>query len=198
MLYFAVFFLGMSVIYAALFAIPAAKDSLALDPARFFSGEFWRLFTYQFVHNTTGHLFENIIAFLLSIIIALELKTVFSQYYSTYFIAGIFAILPLWIISPFFALGASTAIYGGFGFLCRCAGRFDIKPYMVIGAIAGVTLLTAAVSYSLCDTCSTGSVSVQLMSHLAGLFFGYYFYLLLIRIYEYRERKKTLCLRALG
>jgi len=169
-----------------------------LDPSKFFSGEFWRLFTYQFVHNSPSHLVENIAALLLSVILAIELKAFFSDYSVTYFSAGILAILPIWLISPFLALGASTAIYGSFGMLSRSAKRFNINPYLLLAVLTLLTAASSTYTYYARGDIPFRITLQQLVSHLAGLFFGYYFGLLVMTFRERYAAKRLRCLRSLA
>ena len=194
---FAIFFVSLLAVYSVVFIIPSATEALMLEPAKLFSGEFWRLFTYQFVHNGLSHLAENIIALLLSVIIALELRAVFSDYSATYFSAGIFAILPVWLLSPFLALGASSAIYGSFGFLIRAAKRFDIKPYLLLAGVIVLTFASAIHTYLASEEPNLLISAQQFASHLAGLFFGYYFCLLTVKIREKNLTKRMSCLRSM-
>ena len=61
---FAIFFVSLLAVYSVVLIIPSATEALMLEPAKLFSGEFWRLFTYQFVHNGLSHLAENMIVHL--------------------------------------------------------------------------------------------------------------------------------------
>jgi rhomboid protease GluP len=192
---FATFFVSLIAIYIILFVMPKAAEALMLDPAKLFSGEFWRLFTYQFVHNTLPHLIENITALFLSVMIAVELKTDFSGYSLTYFSSGILAILPIWLLFPFLALGASTAVYGSFGFLIRAAKRFNINPYVLLAAVSGLTLISTVYNHYSSQGASLIITIQQFAAHLSGLFFGYYFCLLLIRMNQ--KSKKLACLRSM-
>jgi rhomboid protease GluP len=194
---FAIFFSVLLATYSVLFVVPQAVDLLLLDPAEFFSGEFWRLFTYQFVHNSLGHLVENMIALLLSILLALELKSILSEYSVTYFAAGALAILPVWFFYPFIALGASTAIYGVFGFLSREATRFRMRPYSLLLVVAVISLFSAGYTY-LSSGASLDNMAKQLTAHLAGLFFGYYFSLLVVKVRERYAARRYACLRSIS
>ncbi|MFH1668460.1 MAG: rhomboid family intramembrane serine protease [Candidatus Woesearchaeota archaeon] len=195
---FGLLFLALSVVYVVLFIMPGVTDLLLLDPDLFLSGEFWRIFTYPLVHQNLAHLSENIIALFLSILLAIELKSSLAVYSSTYVAAGIFAILPLWILSPFLALGASAAIYGSFGFLSRSASRFDIKPYALLSGIAGFTVVSAVYSHYSGGSIALLSIVQQLMAHLAGLMFGYYFCILATRAVDKYFARRITCLRSMN
>ena len=172
-------------------------ETLMLDPAKFFSGEVWRIFTYQFVHYNYGHLLENLVALLMSVLLAIELQSNFRIYSATYIFSGVLAILPMWIISPFMALGSSTAIYGSFGFLSRASAKFKIKPYVLMMT---VTLLTAgsAAYAAYAGHAGKAALAQQFFAHISGLLFGYYFCLLAFAVRERCAARKMTCLRALS
>jgi membrane associated rhomboid family serine protease len=191
------FFIVLSLIYLALFAIPAAKELLALDPARFFSGEVWRLLTYQFIHNSASHLLENTAALLLSVLLAFELGSRFTDYTATYLSSGVLAILPLWLVSPFMALGASTAVYGSFGFLSRASAKFKIRPYFLLAIVTLLTAANAAYMHYAAGQASK-AIAQQFLAHISGLLFGYYFCILVARLRERYSARRMTCLRTLS
>jgi rhomboid protease GluP len=192
---FAIFFLAVFAIYTILLAIPSATEALLLDRTSLFSGEFWRLFTYQFVHDSMSHLAGNIVALLLSVVLAIEVKAIFNEYSATYFSSGVLAILPLWLFLPFTALGASTAIYGSFGFLSRSASRFRIKPYVLLILVTALATASAVYSYYSYPS-SLAMVLKQLAAHLSGLYFGYLFSMLVIRLKAAYPSRRWRCLRS--
>jgi rhomboid protease GluP len=193
----AAFFMALSSVYIILFTLPSAKDALALDPTRFFSGEEWRILTYQFVHNSLSHLVENTIAFLLSVLLAFELSSSFPTYSTTYLSSGMFAILPLWFVVPFFALGASTAIYGTFGLLCLSVGRFRIRPFFLLAGLTLLTLISAIYSYHASAEADALIFAEQFVAHISGLLFGFFFGVGLIKLGEISDQKRLRCLRSL-
>jgi rhomboid protease GluP len=182
-------------IYILLYLLPAATEALLLSPVTLFSGEIWRILTYQFVHQNLQHLVENLIALLLSALIAIELKAEFSVYSMTYFLTGVLAILPLWFISPFIALGASSAIYGSLGYLSRTAKKFEIRPSLLIGAIILLTLVGTIITYLTTSATDTIGLSQQFFAHISGLLFGYYFCILVVLIKDRYAEKRLSCLQ---
>jgi membrane associated rhomboid family serine protease len=193
----AVFFIALSSVYITLFSMPAAKNALALDPTRFFSGEEWRLLTYQFVHNNLSHLVENTIAFFISILLAFELSSSVTTYSTTYLSSGIFAILPLWFVVPFFALGASTAIYGTFGLLCLSAGRFRISPFFLLAGVILLTLISVIYSYHASAEANAVVFAEQFVAHISGLLFGFFFGVALLKLGDISDQKRMRCLESL-
>ena len=78
-----------------------------------------------------SHLIQNIVTLGLVSFIAIELGTKFKFFSANYLLAGLVAILPLWIISPFVALGASVAIFSSFGYVSPEAKQFRVKAWIV-------------------------------------------------------------------
>ena len=103
------------VIYVILFILPNQVENYALVPEKIQQGEVWRFGTYQFSHINLSHLLTNLMGLLIITAGIIELKTKFSDFSSIYLLAGFLAILPIWFILQFTALGASTAIYAAFG-----------------------------------------------------------------------------------
>jgi membrane associated rhomboid family serine protease len=189
---FGILAFSLILLYIVLYAAKAA-DFLLLDMIKLYSGEVWRLVTYQFVHGSYKHLITNIIALSLSIIIALQLESSFKDYSMTYFISGIVAILPIWFLSPFIAMGASTAIYGSFGYLSRSASKFQMKPYLILVFMTGLTVITTVYSYFTSEI-AMHLLLKQSLSHLAGLFFGYFFYFVIVKFNARNDVRKLSCL----
>ena len=113
------------IIYIGVFLIPNRVDRLSLVPEK--TSEVWRFITYSFVHLNARHLIENIIGLGLIAFIAKELKTMFGDFSSTYLSAGLLSVIPIWIILSFTTLGASNAIFGGFGAIIQEIKKFSIK-----------------------------------------------------------------------
>ena len=195
---FVIFFLVVLLIYSILFVVPSATEALLLDKVSLFSGDFWRFFTYQFVHDSASHFAGNIVALMLSVVLAIELKAIFNEYSLTYFSSGVLAILPFWLFFPFTALGASTAIYGSFGFLSRSASRFRIKPYVLLLLVTGLTLASSAYTYYSTPFSNLLIIVQQSVAHLSGLFFGYFFSLIVSSIKERHPSKRLSCLRSMS
>lgn len=81
---------ALAIVYAGIFLLPNHIEALALIPEKFFSGEIWRLVTFQFTHLSELHLFENIAGVLLVGFLATELKIATSDFSFVYFLSGKF------------------------------------------------------------------------------------------------------------
>ena len=60
-------------ISAIIFIIPNSVQKFAFSGQYLFSGEFWRLVTFNFTHLNFIHLIENIIALIVAALLAYEL-----------------------------------------------------------------------------------------------------------------------------
>jgi len=190
-----IFAIALITVYIAAFFIPNGVEEFALNPEK--SSEFWRFITYPFVHLDIMHLVENIIGLVLITLIAIELKTAFSDFSSAYLSSGFLSILPVWIIMPFIALGASNAIFGGFGMISQETKKYNING-AAVAAIIGVLIFAS----SLASLFSYGIGSEQFnidfkqsLSHLSGLIFGIGFFFLIRKIKPALAKRKRYALR---
>jgi membrane associated rhomboid family serine protease len=147
-------------------------------------GWFWQFFTYMFLHGSPVHLFFNMYALLL-FGRPLEEKWGWKRFLVFYMVTGVGAgvVTFFWNLfkAPFVpTIGASGAIFGvmlAFGlefpdivlllfFIVPLRARYAVFVY---GGIELIMLLTGAVQ------------RVGHFTHLAGLFFGYLYYLIAVR-----------------
>lgn len=164
------FIFGLIGVYALVFLLIPDRLLLALDPTKFFTGEFWRLFTYQFTHLNFRHLIENVASFGLAGFIAFELKTKFKMFSFIHLLTGLLAIIPIWLILRFTALGASSAIYGLFGLLALEAEKFKIKWWYIFAGVIVLMIIQAFMSLG------SEILIEQGLSHFSGLVFGVLLY----------------------
>ena len=129
----------LGIIFIGMFLVPNHVDKFALIPEK--SYEIWRFGTYSFTHLDLMHLIENIGGLVIVIFIALELKMVLGDFYSTYISSGILSVIPFWLIFPFTALGASNAILGGFGGLFGETKNYHINNAFLFIPLSFVVFL---------------------------------------------------------
>ncbi len=172
-----IFAVILLVVYITVFFfVPESTEKLSLNPQK--TDEFWRFGTYQFAHLNFKHLVENLIGFSLLAIIAFELKTFFSEFSSTYLSSGLLSVLPVWLISPFTALGASNAIFGGFGLISQETKKYKINGWLIILLLTGLIFFKPATNFL-----SYGAGSEEFsfafkqgIAHFSGLVFGIGFF----------------------
>ncbi len=193
-----VFTAVLIIIYVGVFFIPNRVDRLSLVPEKV--SEVWRFITYSFTHLNTKHLIENMMGLSLVAFIARELKTVFTDFSSTYLSSGFFSVLPIWLIMGFTALGASNAIFGGFGLITQNVRKFQIKSRYIIILLVVVIFLSSIINYF-----SYGSGSEQFaaaikqsLAHFSGLIFGIGFFFFLGKIKPIVTKRKRHVLRRLS
>ena len=190
-----IFAIILVTIYASVFFIPQRVDKLALIPGK--SMEVWRFVTYSFVHLNLRHLVENIVGLGLIAVIAFELNVAFSDFSSSYMASSLLSVIPIWLILSFTTLGASNAIFGGFGLISQ-----ETRKYKMNGLIIFIVLTALIFAGSISNFFSYGFGSEefafaikQSLSHFSGLIFGIGFFFLLIKIKPMLTKKKRYVLR---
>lgn len=178
----------LAVVYALFFIMPNSIQQFALTPLKVQEGEFWRFLTYPFAHLNMGHLLKNLIGMLIVTGGIIELKTKFSDFSSIYLLAGFLAVLPLWFILQFTALGASVAIYSIFGVIALETKKYEIKEWHVLALIAGIIFIEAFIS-------GASTVFLSSLSHFSGLVFGIFSFMFAKKIHKTLDKKKIQCLR---
>ncbi|MFH1682920.1 MAG: rhomboid family intramembrane serine protease [Candidatus Woesearchaeota archaeon] len=176
-----------------IFLIPGIKDSWTLDKDKFLSGEYWRIVSYPFVHLSWSHLIENMVGLALVGFIAFELKTRSFDYALAYFSTAILAILPLWIIVNFTALGSSAAVYGLFGFISLGIAKFGLKINHLILLV--VVIIFGRSVYSIIYGESISYYLIQSLAHFSGFVFGLAAFFALERVEGQLNKKKQFILR---
>jgi hypothetical protein len=117
-----------------------------------------------------------------------ELKTKFSDFSSIYLLAGFLAVLPLWFILQFTALGASVAIYSVFGLIALESKKYEIKPWHILLLMTGVIFAEPILA-------GTSVAMTSSLSHFSGLLFGVFSFMFAKKAHETLDRKKIQCLR---
>ncbi len=193
-----IFTVILIIIYTSVFLIPNRVEKLALIPEKV--SEIWRFITYSFTHLNARHLIENIIGLSLVAFIARELKTVFSDFSSTYLSSGFLSAIPIWIIMQFTALGASNAIFGGFGLITQDVKKFKIKSWYVIVLLTIIIFLNSFVNYFSYGIGSEqfDAAIKQSLAHFSGLVFGIGFFFFLSKIKPILTKRKRHVLRRLS
>jgi len=178
----------LSAVYIAVFILPNHLNGFALIPEKIKEGELWRFLTYPFDHVDSSHLLKNLIG--LAIITAgiIELKTKFSNFSSIYLLAGFLAVLPLWFLIQFTALGASVAIYSIFGMIALEAKKYEIKEWHIVSLLIVVIFVEALLS-------GTNTAMLSSLSHFSGLLFGVFAFIFAKKAHGALDKKKIQCLR---
>ncbi|MBD3354987.1 rhomboid family intramembrane serine protease [Candidatus Woesearchaeota archaeon] len=180
------------------FFVPESNEKLALNPEK--TDEAWRFGTYQFAHLNLKHLVENLIGFSLLAVIAFELKTFFTEFSSTYLSSGLLSVLPMWLISPFTALGASNAIFGGFGLISQETKKYKINGWLIILLLTGLIFIKTIVNYFSYGAGSDDFIFAfkQGIAHFSGLMFGVGFFYFIKWAKPILTKKKREILRRSG
>jgi len=118
----------------------------------------------------------------------IELKTKFSDFSSIYLLAGFLAVLPLWFILQFTALGASVAIYSIFGLIALESKKYEIKEWHIFALLVFAIFAEAILS-------GTNTAMLSSLSHFSGLLFGVFGFMFAKKAHSTLDRKKVQCLR---
>jgi len=181
----------LSAIYIVVFILPLHVERFALVPSGIQEGEFWRFLTYPFDHLDSSHLLKNLIGLMIITIGIIELKTKFSDFSSVYILAGFLAVLPLWFLIQFTALGASVAVYSAFGLIALEAKKYEIKEWHILALIIGATFIEAVIG-------GTNSSFLSGLSHFSGLVFGVFAFFFIKQVHSGLDKKRIKCLRKIS
>ncbi|MBD3249148.1 rhomboid family intramembrane serine protease [Candidatus Woesearchaeota archaeon] len=184
----------LAAVYVSVFLIPESAEKLSLDPDK--PSEFWRYISYPFAHLNLKHLIENILGLGLVAFIGMELKTAFSDFSSAYLSSGFFSVLPVWLLMSFTALGASNAIFGGFGLISQETKKYKINGKVIILLLTGLTFMGSILNYLSYGFGEEFMFAFkQGISHFSGLVFGILVFFLLGWAKPILKKKKRYILR---
>ena len=183
-----IFTAALIAIYIFVFNTPQEIDKFALIPAKLASGEFWRLLTFQFAHLNSTHLLENIVGAGLAAGIATELKMRAQKFSWVYLLAGMFAVIPIYVVAPFVALGASGAVYGAFGAVSMDAKKFGMDSRILLGLLAATIIAQVMLVNNIANI-------QQGAAHFTGLVIGVVLFLSYDQVMAKLTKKRRRVLR---
>lgn len=108
-------FIPLALLYIGVLFVPDHIERYALIYQQVSEGEYLRFLSFQFSHLDVGHLMQNLLGLGIICMLLRELHLEPEDVFSVYLLTGIFAVLPLWFFTHSTLLGASSAVYGGFG-----------------------------------------------------------------------------------
>jgi membrane associated rhomboid family serine protease len=145
--------------------VPDATSSLYLDwllvPSWFHAGEWWRLFSYGFLHASLPHLGLNMLALY---ILGRDLEPVFGRlrFTALYLVSQLGGGVAIYVFGepnrP--VVGASGAVYGLLGALLVAVLRLKLNPGYALGVIGLNLVLSVTVP------------GISLLGHVGGLVTG--------------------------
>lgn len=133
-------------------------------------GQYWRFFSYFFLHDGFGHLFYNMVGiFIASLFI--ELKEGYKPFLLVYVISGVFAGIfsYLYHIEGTLTVGASGAIMGLYGyiFVKMLEPKKDMKTLIYLPLIQILLTLLYGIQEGVDNACHIGGL---IMGILIGIF----------------------------
>ena len=174
--------LGIFIIAAGIFFfVPGhGHDFLTFSGEKFFSGEVWRIFTFNFVHVDVVHLIGNVIALFIATLLAIEVGFTKDYFLLLFFISSMFiALIEGFIIPALVIAGASLGIYSILGGISY-EGRRLIPIYIFIPLIGFSIFLNPVFS-------STQTL-VQSLFHFIGFISGLVLYYAIVRFINTKRR----------
>lgn len=173
----------MTVALAGIYvAWPHAVALLGFQGEAFFSGEFWRLFSFPLAHVSSVHVLENVIGLLVVSLLAYELDFHTKSFFWVFLLSGIVVALVSGSLFPFlFIAGASLGVFSIFGALSVRSSAF--LPRYVLPLFFGVIIFLNFVFNVL-----VGGSLAQPAYHAAGFVAG----AAIFRVGSLRKRKRVL------
>lgn len=174
---------------AIFFLIPNSETILTFSGETFFQGDIYRLFTFPFTHIGSAHLIENLIALLITSILAYEVGLRGSLFAACFLISSFLLALTE---SPFFPTlliaGASVGIISILGFISIKGSNF-IPKYVFVP----ILLLPLVIKYTL-TVMETGFgfvTNAEFVFHLSGFIIGIAFYYSLKTFKKHKQILQT-------
>ena len=167
------------------FLVADSPNLLAFSGETFLSGEFWRIFTFPFIHVSFDHLIENVFSLFVITMLAYELGLRGKYFTASFFLSGfIIAVADLFLFPAILIAGASLGIYAVLGSLSIKGSNF-IPKYIIIPAFALTALvmpLISMMSSPVLNDIMTKSMMFHLSGFAAGIFLFYAFIKLRSRV----------------
>ncbi|OQX29840.1 MAG: hypothetical protein B0D92_01675 [Spirochaeta sp. LUC14_002_19_P3] len=175
------------------YLVPGISRLLAISPYGLLRlGMFWTPLTYMFVHGGISHLLFNMV-FLIFIAPSVEERMGSREFTVYYLLTGVLA--GLFSVFAYMASGANTFIVGAsgalYGVLLAFAAYFPQARLMVFYVIPMRAPYAMALFAGLDLFMQLrGGTGVAHLTHLSGLFFGYLYFLIRLRIDPVKEMRR--------
>jgi rhomboid protease GluP len=164
------------------FFMPNAKDDLSYSGQNLMKGEVWRILTFNFVHLNISHLIGNIIAFIITTLLAFEVGLHSEYFMGLFFVSSMTIALVEGLFLPTLIIaGASLGIYSILGGI-SISGKNLIPVYIFIPLIILSIFLTGIFAGTNQNTL------IESFFHFFGFMFGLILY---YGIIKYLNKKKN-------
>ncbi|MBI2670836.1 rhomboid family intramembrane serine protease [Candidatus Woesearchaeota archaeon] len=162
------------------FFVENAQQNLSFVGKKFFSGEIWRIVTFNFVHLSLSHLIGNVIAFIITTMLSFEVGLKSEYFIMLFFVSATSIALIEGIFFPGLIIaGASLGIYSILGGI-SISGRRLIPLYFFLPLI----VLSIFLNKFFLDTVTFFEIIFHFFGFLSGL-------LLYYGIVKYINKKKS-------
>lgn len=164
------FFLGLTLTLIGIFvSFPQAVSVLGFSGQNFFAGEYWRILTYPLAHVSFTHLFENLIALFIVVLLSYELDLELKEFVFVFLGSGILVAFFSGMIFPYFLIvGSSLGIYSIFGALSL--QKQEVMPQYLFLTVFGIIIFL-----NLVYTLYMHEDMTQPAYHIAGFVSGFAF-----------------------
>jgi len=174
--------LGIFILAAGIFFfVPVhGQDYLSFSGDKFFSGEIWRIITFNFVHVDLVHLIGNVIALFIATLLAIEVGFTKDYFLLLFFVSSMFIALLEGLFLPMLVIaGASLGIYSVLGGISY-EGRRLIPIYIFVPLIGFSIFLNPIFS-------STDKL-IQSLFHFFGFLSGLVLYFAIVRFINTKRK----------
>jgi len=168
-------------IYIFLF-VKKSFESFALSGHLIFSGELYRLLTFLFVHLNSLHLVENLIALIVTAVLAYEFELSGTDFLVSFAATSLIVALPNSYLFPALLVGGSSlGIYAVFGSITVKGG--DFIPRRILVPLFGLSIFYNYFVYLLFSPeLLTKEVIYQTLYHFSSFMTGAILFYLLLHI----------------
>ncbi len=172
------------------FFFPEAFETFALSGIGFFSGEFYRLATFLFVHLNSLHLAENLVALVVAAVLAHEFELSGVDFIVSFVATSLVVALPSAYLYPTLLMGGSSlGIYAVFGAITVKGG--DFIPRRILVPVFGFSIFYNFVKdLIVAPEFVTREMIYQTLFHFSGFMTGAILFYLLLHITYTRKSIK--------
>lgn len=179
----------ISVLSLVLFVIPGSLMLFSFSGTSFLNGEFWRIFTFPFVHINILHLIENLASLAVTVLLAYLVELNWKEFTISFLGSCLLLAFTEVVLFPTFVIaGASLGIFAVIGNISAKGSDF-LPRYIfipiVLSSIFAKYLFKAIIEGEI----FTGTLLNQTILHFFGFASGI---LLFYIVGRYRTKKRVL------
>lgn len=164
--------IGIIISSTIVFLIPGSLELFGFSGQYFLDGQIWRLFTFPFSHLSLNHLIENVMALMITSLLAYEFGLRGKFFLGCFLLTGIaIALIEALMFPAILIAGASLGTYAVLGSLSIKGSNF-IPKYILIPVLGSTIFIMYAVNAFTCMECITTVSLFSVMFHFSGFIGG--------------------------